>query len=201
MMRKQLTKEMRAYWQSFGVDRFTKQDLWRLFMGRYYDSGGKESWPKDDFTRWLALERKPWVVSVPGPRGGEGWCLSKDLVDAFRKEEGVSEEQKARAESLAASVRPRLGVVTVRVDIAKPEQWLVEWVFRPPVPIPGHDVGGQWRSEPGDVFIFNVKPDVTPGEFQALIDQAEARIQECIAEEKGRLEQSLKALNSMGGSQ
>ena len=92
MMRKQLTKEMRAYWQSFGVDRFTNQDLWRLFMGRYYDSGGKESWPKDDFTRWLALERKPWVVSVPGPRGGEGWCLSKDLVDAFRKEEGVSEE-------------------------------------------------------------------------------------------------------------
>ena len=74
-------------------------------------------------------------------------------------------------------------------------------MFRPPVPIPGHDVGGRWRSEPGDVFIFNVEPDVTPGEFQALIDQAEARIQECIAEEKGRLEQSLKALNSMGGGQ
>jgi len=82
-MRKQLTKETRAYWQSFGADRFTKQDSWRLFMGRYYDSGGKASWPKDDFMRWLALERKPLVASVPGPRGGESWCLSKDLVDAI----------------------------------------------------------------------------------------------------------------------
>jgi len=201
-MRKNLTKEMRAYWHYFGVDRFTKQDLWRFFMGRYYDSGGKESWPKDDFMRWLALERKPWIVPFSGPRGGEGWCLSDDLVAAFRKEEGLLAEQKIKAESLAASVRTRLGVVSVREDfLAQQGQWLVEWMFRPSVPIPGHDVGGRWRSEPGDVFIFNVKPDVAPDELQTLINQAEARIQECIAEEKGRLEQSLKVLDSLGGGE
>lgn len=71
-MGKRLTKSMRSYWEAFGPKRFTRSDLWRKFQGRYIFSGGEDTWPRDGFMDWLALERKPWVVPTPGPRGGEG---------------------------------------------------------------------------------------------------------------------------------
>ena len=54
-MPKKPSKELRRYWDIFRDNRFTRAGLWRWFRGAYYQAGGQDGWPREDFLQWLSL--------------------------------------------------------------------------------------------------------------------------------------------------
>ena len=126
-MRKRLTNVMREFWGWFGTERFTRQDLWRRFEGQYRHAGGQEPWPKDDFLGWLKLSEHKWIVPAPGPRGGEGWRLSDDLVEAFQAERQRSGELYGRAKATIERIQVGVGILHLEEDIYKPATWNIVW--------------------------------------------------------------------------
>ena len=119
-MRKRLSKEMRRYWDAFGAQRITRNALWRLFKGPYWQSGGRDMFPRADFMGWLGLNSKRWIVSCPGPRGGEGWRLSDDLVAAFETERETRAIQFAEAEAKVDAISVHIGSLDVVEDFTRP---------------------------------------------------------------------------------
>ncbi|MDY6929529.1 MAG: hypothetical protein SWN10_20805 [Pseudomonadota bacterium] len=196
-MRKRLTNVMREFWGWFGTERFTRQDLWRRFEGQYRHAGGQEPWPKDDFLGWLKLSEHKWIVPAPGPRGGEGWRLSDDLVEAFQAERQRSGELYGRAKATIERIQVGVGILHLEEDIYKPATWNIVWSFKPPMPVPGPDVDGKSRHDPKGAFVFRVTADTDPQKLQAQVSNAESYVKLLIVEERCRVATTLEELDTL----
>ena len=195
LMRKRLTAVMREYWGWFGADRFTRQDLWRRFEGQYRHAGGQDPWPRDDFIQWLKLAEHRWIIPAPGPRGGEGWRLSEDLVEAFRVEMQACSQIQARAKEHIDRINLSMGKLEVVRDFSNVAGWKIIRSFKPPVPIAGHDVDGKSRPDPTDVFVFSVSAETKSDILRERVKEAERHIKRLIAQERCRVTGALEALD------
>lgn len=197
-MRKRITREMRDFWWAFGCNRFTKSNLWRAFQGQYYHAGGQEPWPRDDFMAWLDLSGKKWVVPEPGPRGGEGWRLSDDLIQAFDAEDARIQDLNELAESSVEAVDVTLGTLNVlpggRGTGKVPR---IMWAFMSDVEIPGPNVDGRSRPDPLSVFVFVAPADIKPGALEAKVRRSERHVRDLIEKRSAALLDEVERLDSM----
>lgn len=186
----------RAYYDFFRDRRFTRQDLWRVFANSYLTAGGKDAWPKDDFMTWLDLDIKAWIESAPGVRGGEGWRLSRSVVQHF--EDQHTDHLKVRTEVCERinQVEVRLGELTIQEHLSQRRSIEIWWMFEPSVPIPGPDIN-QRRRDPLQYFIF-AAPAATPQEeLQRRVKAAEAHVIVLIEAEQTRIASNLLALQNL----
>jgi len=175
-MAKGLHGELREYWQIFRDTRFTRSELWRWFRGAYYHAGGKDSWPREDFIRWLSLDGKPWIDSAPGPRGGQGWQIATDAVDLCLAEEAFIQRTHLDASHLISSVRVRLGALELKQELSVPRVWGIVWRFQPPFPVAGPGVDGAARVLATDSFWFQAPYDCSVSDLQASVEDAESHV-------------------------
>ncbi|WP_145840225.1 hypothetical protein [Marinobacter sp. P4B1] len=188
---------MREYWGWFGTERFTRQDLWRRFEGQYRNAGGQEPWPKNDFLGWLKLSEHKWILPAPGPRGGEGWRLSDDLVEAFQTERKQSRELCCLAKNTIEHTQVGIGMLELDKDLYRPAKWNIVWSFKPPVPIPGPDVDGKPRNDPSWVFVFSVTADIEPEKLQSQVDGAASHLKLLLEKERCRVASTLEELDTL----
>lgn len=196
-MRKRLTIVMREFWGWFGTERFTRQDLWRRFKGQYRHAGGQELWPKDDFLGWLKLSEHKWIIPAPGPRGGEGWRLSDDLVEAFQAESKRSCELRGQAKNTIEHIQVRIGTLELAKDLYKPAAWNIVWSFKPPLPVPGPDVDGKSRHDPNWAFVFSVTADIEPSNMQSQVDDAARHLKLLLERERCRVVAILEEIDTL----
>ena len=197
-MRKRLSKEMRRYWDAFGAQRITRNALWRLFKGPYWQSGGRDMFPRADFMGWLGLNSKRWIVSCPGPRGGEGWRLSDDLVAAFETERETRAIQFAEAEAKVDAISVHIGSLDVVEDFTRPypHPWKIQWSFAPPVPLPGTDVHGHPRS-PEEPFHLSVQSNTLAEVLEQQLSHAQKHVQALLEQELDALARKEEQIRSL----
>src|SRR5690554_14050 len=180
-MPKNPNEDLRRYWGIFGDARFTPADLWRWFRGAYYHAGGQDGWPRDDFLEWLALNRKSWIESAPGPRGGQGWRISADAVDVCRAEEVFIEHTREEALAAISGVSVRFGRLGIGQRLSHPRFWEIVLCFEPPIPIEGLNIDGVARHNATAPFSFRAFSNVSLCELQEQVDYAETHVSELVA--------------------
>lgn len=190
-------KNLRSYWEIFRDTRFTLAELWRWFRGAYYDAGGQNSWPRDDFLQWLALDSKPWIEASPGPRGGQGWRIAADAVEVCRAEEMFIEHTREEALAAISGVSVRMGHLTVEQRLAHPRFWEIVWCFEPPVPIAGPNIDGVARHSEAARFSFRVTSSISPSDLQARVICAQAHVSGLIIEAINHHKDAIYQLNGL----
>jgi hypothetical protein len=181
-MPKAPNEKLRDYWSIFRDARFTPADLWRWFRGAYYHAGGQDSWPRDDFLHWLALDRKSWIESAPGPRGGQGWRIAADAVEVCLAEEAFIERTRKEALGAISVVSVRIGFLDVEQRLAHPRFWEIVWCFEPPIPIQGPNVNGVPRHNTTAPFSFRVPSTVSQSDLQKQVVCAQEHVSGLIVE-------------------
>lgn len=196
-MPKAPNEKLRDYWGIFRDARFTPADLWRWFRGAYYHAGGQDSWPRDDFLHWLALDRKSWIEPAPGPRGGQGWRIAADAVDVCLAEEAFIERTRKEAFEAISVVSVRIGFLDVEQRLAHPRFWEIVWCFEPPIPIQGSNVNGVPRHNTTAPFSFRVPSTVGQSDLQKQVVCAQEHVSGLIVEEIDNHKQCIHQLSGL----
>ncbi|WP_041657531.1 hypothetical protein [Marinobacter nauticus] len=196
-MPKKPNEDLRRYWGIFRDDRFAPADLWHWFRGAYYHSGGQDSWPRDDFLQWLALDTKSWIEPALGPRGGQGWRIAADAVEVCRAEEAFIEHTREEALAAISGVSVRIGRLYVEQRLAHPRFWEIVWCFEPPVPIKGPNVDGAGRHHTDTPFSFRALSTVGHSDLQERVICAEAHVSGLVAEAIGHHQNCIHQLNGL----
>lgn len=186
----------RAYFDFFRDRRFTRQDLWRVFANPYLTAGGKDAWPKDDFMAWLDLGTKTWIESAPGVRGGEGWRLSRSVVQHFTDQHTDHLELRTEVCERINQVEVRLGELTVQEHLSQRRSIEIWWMFEPSVPIPGPDIN-QRRRDPLQYFIFAASATTPQEELQRRVEAAETHVMSLIEAEQTKITANLRVLQDL----
>lgn len=175
-MPKRPNRDLRRYWEIFRDARFTPAELWRWFRGAYYQAGGRDSWPREDFLQWLALYDKPWIEDALGPRGGQGWRIAPDAVQVCLAEEAYIHHTHEDASVLIAAATIRVGELRLEQVLSVPRVWEVVWQLEPPVPLDGPGVDKAPRSGSTAPFSFRFPSTGSQEDLQAKLDSAEVHI-------------------------
>lgn len=193
-MPKRPNRDLRCYWEIFRDARFTSADLWRWFRGAYYQAGGQDSWPREDFLQWLALCDKSWIEDALGPRGGQGWRIAPDAVQVCLAEEAYIQQTQDEASALIESVTLRLGELRLEQTLPVPRVWEVIWQFEPPVPLDGPNVDEASRLSSTAPFSFRFPSTASLEDLQTKLDSAEVHISHLAASAIERHSHCIKQL-------
>lgn len=196
-MPKKPNEDLRRYWEIFRDARFTPADLWRWFRDAYYHAGGQDSWPRDDFLQWLTLDRKPWIESSPGPRGGQGWRIADDAVEVCRAEEVFIEHTREEALAAISGVLVRFGRLDIEQRLPHPRFWEIVWCFGPPVPIEGLNIDGVARHSATAPFSFRAFSNVSQCDLKEQVGCAETHVSALVAEAIGYHTTCIHQLNGL----
>jgi len=193
---KRITQRMRAYWEAFGPDRFDRKALWRFFQGQYVHSGGRDAFPNEDFVQWAGVHRFPWIEDAPGPRGGEGWRLSSNVVALFKAEQRQRHDRYRVACDLVDAVDVRHGSLEVFERTYGRGDYVIHWIFQPPVSVPGPDVGGRQRKH-NDPFVGAVPYSTSPEDFAQRVEKWCTHVEGLMVAQEKRLRADAERLAAL----
>lgn len=122
------------FWRAFGEKRFTKADLWRSFGHNQFPGFATPEWLGE-----IGVGYVSWIVPAPGPRGGEGWRLSDEKVEALKAADGRASAAHAKGNALLAAITPRVGTCHIVGNS-------IEWTYLPHFAIHSRIYHRKWSS-------------------------------------------------------
>lgn len=193
---KRITRTMRDYWAAFRSDRFDKKALWQFFQGQYIHAGGQDPFPREDFVNWAGVNRYSWIEAAPGPRGGEGWRLTPQCIALLESEETARSERYESACQLISSSVVKYGSLEIFEQTYGRGDYVIHWIFKPPVPVPGPDIGGRQRHE-GDPFVSSVPWDITDQHLAQMLAGWFRHVEELMISHEERLRTEAERLAAL----